>query len=142
MPSVSVKIEENIEKSFDSVLNKFKEDMNIKGAITQEPIEVKVKTRGVMGEMVEVNQTISVDKEYYQIKIENETKKTKAITTFSFEAKGDKTILVYSEFPSGATSKVRSLNYLMFELPLLSRGTKKKMNNKLAYIKNFVEGIN
>ncbi len=139
MPSSNIKINRDIDLTFKKVLDKFKSDMKIKTIQDQKPVEVKIKTRGVIGEVVEVKQSLSVDFTQRTITIDNMTTKTKSTSVFRFCEEGNTTVLSYSEFPSGTKSKVRSLNYLVFELPILNRSTKKKIRLKLEYIKKMVE---
>ncbi len=138
MPTGSIIINKDLDKTFNLVLNKFKEDMNIKSLKANEVYKTSFGSTTITGKPLDIKQEFSFNPEEYTIEISNTTAKTKSVSTFKFsDVKGD-TNLFYSEFPSGSDS-VRTLNYLMFELPLFNRSTKKKINVKLTNIKALVE---
>ena len=61
-------------------------------------------------------------------------------TTYSFRDKGDG--FTYVQLKEGATSDslIRKYNYLLFSLPVLSSGAKKKLQKKLESLKQMLEG--
>lgn len=61
-------------------------------------------------------------------------------TTYSFRDKGDGFTYVQLKEEATSDSLIRKYNYLLFSLPVLSSGAKKKLQKKLESLKQMLEG--
>ena len=140
MPKCETIINKNIDFVYERLVNKFMTDMKITNLNDLEEATITIETPGTFNQSVKVQQTLSTDKANYKITLKNSTKKVISNVTYQLERiNADQTKMTYSEFAEGAKSGITTLNFLMFELPILSSGTKKKINVKLARIKQYVE---
>ena len=139
MPKRDIEIFKDIDYCFNKVIDKFKTDLKIKKIEYNKEISTNVSTRAPMGKRADVSQTVNFNKDDYEIVLNSYSGKTQATSTFKFENNNGSTILTYSEYPKGTTSHIRTLNYLIFELPIFSRGSKRRIYNKLENIKAYIE---
>ena len=61
-------------------------------------------------------------------------------TTYSFRDKGNGFTYVQLKEEATSDSLIRKYNYLLFSLPVLSSGAKKKLQKKLESLKQMLEG--
>lgn len=101
----------------------------------------KVKTRTFSGHETTLSQSVTVLEPLKQIIISSENTKDRVLTGYEVESDGENgTIVSIFEDGEGIEKKSRSWNYKLMTLPIINRGSKKRLRQKLESIKYLLEG--
>lgn len=103
--------------------------------------EIKSTARNFNGQEISIEQRVTVLEPNHLITIESINSKDRVFTSYELikDEEGG-TYLSTTEDGEGVTSKARSLNYKLMSLPIISRGSKKRLYKRLETMKYIIEG--
>lgn len=101
--------------------------------------KVNTETLNFTGKSTIVNQEITEVKPMEKLIMISENSKDIITSSYCVERDDQGTFLSMSEEGVGKKSKLRSLNFSVFTLPILRRGSKKKIRRKLETMKQMLE---
>lgn len=130
-------IYKNIHEVYGAVEDSLRKALKLKGPLLDQEsiyhmpsLKGECKVRQVITE-VEENKLLSFVSYLGQDQVK---------TTYSFRDKGDGFTYVQLKEEATSDSLIRKYNYLLFSLPVLSSGAKKKLQKKLESLKQMLEG--
>ncbi|CAM3638355.1 hypothetical protein ERUR111494_04490 [Erysipelothrix urinaevulpis] len=101
--------------------------------------QVIADTINFTGKTTTVHQEITELKSMEKLVMKSENSKDIITSSYHVERDDEGTFLSVSEEGVGKDSKLRSLNFSVFTLPILRRGSKKKIRRKLETMKQMLE---
>lgn len=102
--------------------------------------EIKSTARNFNGQEISIEQKVTVFEPNTKITIESINSKDRVFTSYELIADADGTFLSTTEDGHGVSSKARSLNYKLMSLPIISRGSRKRLLKRLETMKYIIEG--
>lgn len=130
-------IYKNIHEVYGAVEDSLRKALKLKGPLLdQESIYHMLSLKGER----KVRQVITEVEENKLLSFVSYLGQDQVKTTYSFRDKGDGFTYVQLKEEATSDSLIRKYNYLLFSLPVLSSGAKKKLQKKLESLKQMLEG--
>lgn len=101
--------------------------------------ETSLETWNFLSQKIQVKQRVSKLIPNSKIQLETTSSHDIVNTTFELIQNAEHTILVLQEEAQGSSKQYRIWNYKLMSLPILRRGTIKKLNDRLNRIKMMIE---
>lgn len=99
------------------------------------------KTRTFSGHETSLKQVVSEHVPMERLVIVSQSSKDKVITGYELVSDGEKgTFVTLFEDGEGIEKKTRTWNYKLMTLPIINRGSKKRLRSRLESIKYILEG--
>lgn len=98
-----------------------------------------VDSMNFTGKSITVSQVVTIHDNQSHFAFTSENSKDRVESHYVLEADPEGTYLTTYEIGTGVQSKMRTLNYQLFTLPILRGSTKKKLRRRLEGLKTMIE---
>ncbi|MBO1264556.1 hypothetical protein J3A84_05815 [Proteiniclasticum sp. SCR006] len=129
----------NIEDVYQKVEDTLRKTFKVKGKLMGAEHLHKMPT--MKGE-VRIRQVVSREEKNKTLSFDSFWGQDKVVTTYSFREDGPDFTYVKLEEQAYSVSALRKYNYMLMSLPVLRRGSMKKLNQQLYNLKEIIEGEN
>lgn len=129
----------NIEEVYQKVEDTLRITFKVKGKLMGAEHAHKMAT--MKGE-VKIRQVVSREEKNKALSFDSFWGQDKVVTTYSFREDGPDFTYVKLEEQAYSASALRKYNYLLMSLPVLRRGSMKKLDLQLHNLKEIIEGEN
>lgn len=127
----------NIQEVYGAVEDSLRKAMKLKGPLLQQ--ETIYSMPSLKGDR-KVRQVVTAAEENKVLSFVSFLGQDQVKTTYSFRDEGDGFTYVALKEEATSDSILRRYNYMLFSLPILSSGAKKKLQRKLQSLKQILEG--
>lgn len=132
-------IYKDLQEVYSAVESSLRKAMKIQGELLNKESIYQMPT--LKGEK-KVRQIVTEEEKNKVLSFVSFLGKDQVKTTYSFRDEGDGFTHVRLKEEATSVSLLRRYNYLLFSLPILSSGAKKKLQRKLQSLKQMLEGEN